>query len=438
MRTTLKLVLPLAISVLCVSTVYTIYQVRTERRNLRNDLLHRSAVLAENLQESLESSSGRANDRSLNHIVERYGQREHLVGVAVYDADGKSIGITPGLSSTFATRPAQATRAVQTDAGVADFSVVKGAPLHIYAVPLHRNGQINGSLIVVYDTGFIDSRLDHTLRDSLLNTLVQTLLIIAFAVLLVRWTFASPLAKMAKWLRSLRAGSPGTPPTLPQGEIFDQIHNEVRHLAHDLTSARAAAREEAQLRETQSALWTSDRLRVSLESKLQGDDLFVVSNREPYMHVFGENDRAVVDEHDRIEVPPHHPTYTLRRVWLSEEEDRGYYEGFSNEGLWPLCHIAHTRPVFRPEDWLFYQRINRRFADAVLDEMAGTASPILLVQDYNFALLPRMVKEARPDVRVAVFWHIPWPNPEAFGICPWQRELVEGLLGADLVGFHVQ
>ena len=104
MRTTIKLVLPLAVSVLCVSAVYTIYQVRTERRNLRNDLSHRSAVLAENLQESLESSSGRANDRSLNHIVERYGQREHLVGVAVYDADGKSIAITPGLSAAFASQ----------------------------------------------------------------------------------------------------------------------------------------------------------------------------------------------------------------------------------------------------------------------------------------------------------------------------------------------
>jgi len=242
MRTTLKLVLPLAISVLCVSAVYTVYQVRTERRNLRNDLSHRSAVLAENLQESLESSSGRATDRSLNHIVERYGQREHLVGVAVYDADGKAIAITPGLSATFSARPPQATRATQIDGGVADFPLVHGSPFHVYALPLHRNGQMSGSLIVVYDTGFIESRLEHTLRDSLLNTLVQTLLITAFAFLLVRWTFASPLAKMAKWLRTLRDGSPETLPALPQGEIFDQLHNEVRHLAHDLTSARAAAR----------------------------------------------------------------------------------------------------------------------------------------------------------------------------------------------------
>src|SRR5262249_44199348 len=135
---------------------------------------------------------------------------------------------------------------------------------------------------------------------------------------------------------------------------------------------------------------------------------------------------------DRLRVPPDRPSYTLRRVWLTDEEDRGYYEGFSNEGLWPLCHIAHTRPVFRPEDWLQYQRINRRFADTVLEEMESTESPILL------ALLPRMVKEARPDARVAIFWHIPWPNPEVFGICPWQRELVDGLLGADLIGFHIQ
>ncbi len=152
----------------------------------------------------------------------------------------------------------------------------------------------------------------------------------------------------------------------------------------------------------------------------------------------GNADREVVDAHDRLRVPPDHPSYTLRRVWLTDEEDKGYYEGFSNEGLWPLCHIAHTRPVFRPEDWLQYQKINQRFTDAVLQEMEDAESPILLAQDYHLALLPRMVKEARPDARIATFWHIPWPNPEVFGICPWQRELIDGLLGADLIGFHVQ
>jgi len=145
-----------------------------------------------------------------------------------------------------------------------------------------------------------------------------------------------------------------------------------------------------------------------------------------------------VDSHDRLRVPVDDPRYTLRRVWLSKEEEEGYYYGFANEGLWPLCHMAHTRPIFRAEDWQHYQEVNQKFTDAVLEEIEDTPKPIVLVQDYHFALLPRLLKEKRPDARVAIFWHIPWPNPEAFGICPWQRQLVDGLLGADLIGFHIQ
>jgi trehalose 6-phosphate synthase len=124
-------------------------------------------------------------------------------------------------------------------------------------------------------------------------------------------------------------------------------------------------------------------------------------------------------------------------VWLSADEEAKYYDGFANEGLWPLCHIAHTRPIFRAADWECYQRVNERFASAVLEEMEGSENPVVFVQDYHFALLPRLVKAARPDARVAIFWHIPWPNPEAFGICPWQAELLDGMLGADLLGFHI-
>jgi len=303
---------------------------------------------------------------------------------------------------------------------------------------------------------------------------VQTLLISALALLLVRWTFTEPLTRTFKWVRTLRTGQPNPPPALLQGEIMEQLHHEVTHLARDLRSARAAAEIEARLRDSNASLWTAERLRVSLHDRLQDQPLFVVSNREPYMHVFdgkdktmrmivpasgvvtalepvllacngtwvangsGNADREMVDAHDRLRVPPDRPSYTLRRVWLSDDEDKGYYDGFSNEGLWPLCHIAHTRPIFRPEDWLQYQRINQRFADAVLQEMADVDSPILLAQDYHLALLPRMVKDVRPDARVAIFWHIPWANAEVFGICPWQRELIEGLLGADLIGFHIQ
>ena len=469
----LKLVVPLTVSVLIVSLVYAAYEIRTERRNLQNDLTHRSAVLAENLQESLESSSTHITDRNLNHLVERYVQREHLLGAAVYNSGGEEIAITKGLPTLFASRPEVGARAAAKDQPAGGFQKDSGAPVYLYALPVHRGDSVIGSVLVIYDTSYIQARVWLALRDALLNALLQTLLITALAFFLVRWTFTNPLAKTAKWLQKLRSDPTDSASALSHDEIFGPIHNEARHLARDLNSARAAAQEEAQLRESQLSQWTAQRLRVSLQTKLQGDALFVVSNREPYMHVFDENhevrvvvpasglvtalepvlqacegtwiangsgnaDREVVDEHDRIPVPPQRPSYTLRRVWLSAEEERWYYEGFSNEGLWPLCHIAHTRPLFRPVDWMYYQRINRRFAEAALKEMEQAKSPVLLVQDYHFALLPKMVKDARPDVRVAMFWHIPWPNAEAFGICPWQRELVEGLLGADLVGFHIQ
>jgi alpha,alpha-trehalose-phosphate synthase [UDP-forming] len=245
----------------------------------------------------------------------------------------------------------------------------------------------------------------------------------------------------------------------------------VETLAESLMAARAAAEAEARLRVSGENLWTAERLAVHMRERTGSSRIFVVSNREPYMHVkqgretvcvvppsglvtaiepvlracdgvwvasgSGNADAANVDEFDRLRVPPDDPRYTLRRVWLSEEEESRYYDGFANEGLWPLCHIAHTRPIFRPGDWECYQRVNERFAAALLEEMEGCADPIVFVQDYHFALLPRLVKAARPDARVAIFWHIPWPNPEAFGICPWQAELLDGLLGADLIGFHI-
>jgi trehalose-6-phosphate synthase len=474
MRTTLKLVVPLAISVVLVSLLYAGYQVRTERRNLRSDLIHRSAALADSLQNSLEPFSGTKTDKNLQHITEHFTQREHLLGVAVYDAAGNILARSSAVPDDFKVRPPPALRATRENADTYEFQEISGSPLFVYAAPLHRNLDQTGSLLLVYSTAYIDQRLSHALRDALLTAVLQTLLITSLAFFLVRWTFTKPLARITKWMQSLRAGESQSSAKLPSGELFEQIHTEVSHMARDLHMARAAAHQEAQLRETQSSVWTADRLRVSLRLKLEDKPLFVVSNREPYMHVrdekdksiqvivpasgvvtalepvlkacngtwiangSGNADREVVDEHDRLQVPPERPSYTLRRVWVTDEEDRGYYEGFANEGLWPLCHIAHTRPIFRPDDWNYYQAVNRRFADAVLQEMEGTQSPIVLVQDYHFALLPRMIKEARPDAAVAIFWHIPWPNAEIFGICPWQRELVDGLLGADLIGFHIQ
>ncbi|OGP74837.1 MAG: trehalose-6-phosphate synthase [Deltaproteobacteria bacterium RBG_13_58_19] len=197
----------------------------------------------------------------------------------------------------------------------------------------------------------------------------------------------------------------------------------------------------------------------------------MVSNREPYMHIYrgaevevimpasgmaialdammqacggtwiasgtGEADQEAIAGRDTIMVPPHDPKYQLHRLWLTREEEIGYYYGFSNEALWPLCHIAYTRPNFSPHQWEIYKSVNRKFADAVLSQV-GQKRTIVFIQDYHFALLPRMLKEADPGLAVCQFWHIPWPNYEAFRICPWANEILEGLLGNDLLGFHLQ
>ena len=475
MRTTLKLVLPLIVSVALVSLLFAAYQVRTQRRNLRNDLTRRAEVLAESLQEATDplfEKNERSSDKSMQRVVDRFAQREHMKGIAIYEADGHLRAMTSSLGEEFKDAPETAKRSIQKNAAQGDFTAVNDSPVYLYAVPLQRAGKTAGALLVIFETSYINFRVLLTVRDALLTALLETLLISGLALILVRVTFLDPLKRTAKWLRTLRAGETQIPASLPQGEIFDQLNKEMTHLARDLGAARAAAAEEAQLRETHASVWTAERLRISLQRKLNGKPLFVVSNREPYMHVKSERgpevlvpasglvtalepvlvatdgtwvahgsgsaDRETVDESSRLRVPPDLPSYTLRRVWLTEEEVKGYYEGFANEGLWPLCHIAHTRPTFRPEDWRQYQQANRRFADAVLQEMEGVEAPIVLAQDYHFALLPKMVKEARPDARVAIFWHIPWPNAEVFAICPYQRELLDGLLGADLIGFHTQ
>lgn len=217
--------------------------------------------------------------------------------------------------------------------------------------------------------------------------------------------------------------------------------------------------------------WTDTFLQQMAQEHLHGMRLVVVSNREPYMHVYregeivceqpasgmvsgidpvlracggvwvahgsGSADRRVVDAHGRIPVPPHEPRYLLKRVWLTEEEEAGYYYGFANEGLWPLCHVVFTRPRFAIRDWSAYVRVNEKFAHAVLAEI-GSDPAVVWIQDYHFALLPRLLKEARPDLLVAQFWHIPWPNPEAFRICPWKKDILWGLLANDLLGFHIR
>jgi alpha,alpha-trehalose-phosphate synthase [UDP-forming] len=472
MRMSLRLILSLVAAVTLVSIAFAFYQVRADDQARRTDLEKRAQVLAESLQETIQPILAKGSQENLQRIVERFGNRERLAGIVIYDDQGHPVVTTSNLAARLGPIPPPLNKAVFRGNGHGDFVQVGENKMHVYAVPLRRNEQTMWALAVFHDASYIDAQDTKIWRDAFKHVLIQMLLISGITLLIVRWSMERPIKRMAQWLQDLRAGSTLPNPELPGEEVFKPLTREVTHLAASLKVARASAEEEARLREAADSLWTAERLRIYQHSALEDSRLFVVSNREPYEHVYrgnsvetvvpasglvtamepilrachgtwvahggGDADHHTVDANDRLGVPPEEPQYTLRRVWLTKQEEERYYNGFANEGLWPLCHIAHTRPVFRAEDWEAYREVNAKFADALLEEMAGAEHPIVLVQDYHFALLPKLIKEKRPDVRVAIFWHIPWPNPEAFGICPWQRELLEGLLGADLIGFHIQ
>jgi len=471
MRMGLRLTLWLIAGITGVSLLFAVYQVEAEYQARRHELKRRAEVLGESLQETVEQVRGERSLAELERIVQRFGNREHLAGVAIYDENAIPIAATPNLSVLGVRVPAVEQAALQGKEAGAFFSP-QGVPMYVYAVPVRRNGGVVGAVAVFHDAAYIESQRWQIWHDTGVRMLVQMLLIAAITLLMVRGSMMRPIARIAQWTQAARAGRVTAPLELPVDAGFEPLTAEVRKLATSLREAQASAEEEARLRGAAEAHWTPERLRVYISNMLRDSRLFVVSNREPYEHVrqgnairaqvpasglvtalepilracdgtwiaqgAGDADRETADPHGRLRVPPDTRQYTLRRVWLSKEEEDGYYSGFSNEGLWPLCHIAHTRPIFRTADWKAYRAVNARFAEAALEEMEGAEHPIVLLQDYHFALLPRLIKEKRPDARVAIFWHIPWPNPEAFAICPWQAELLDGLLGADLIGFHIQ
>lgn len=245
---------------------------------------------------------------------------------------------------------------------------------------------------------------------------------------------------------------------------------ESRALIADLRSLAARVTAEGDARDEERT-WTPGRIKSLVRDKLDGARVVILANREPVIHQrvdgevhqmrpasglvsalepviracagtwvghgSGNADREFVDAHDRLQVHADAAPYTLRRVWLTEAQERGYYYGFSNEGLWPLCHIAHRRPNFRSSDFDAYREVNQLFVDAVCED-ADTPDPIVLVQDYHFARAPRMLRDRMPRATVLAFFHIPWPNAERLGICPWRSELLDGMLGASIVGFHTQ
>jgi alpha,alpha-trehalose-phosphate synthase [UDP-forming] len=469
----LRLIVALIVGVTLVSLASSWYEVQADKEALRYDLEHKAETLGESLAGNAELYLATGDRSGLEQMVQHFSNRDHLLGIGVYSRDGSPLVVTPDLNSLLSVIPQALTDALSGDRSESRFMRLHFKRVYMLAAPLHAaDKSVIGGIVIVYDTAFIRAEIFRVWGRVFVHIAGQVLVIVAITLLIVRWSLAGPIARAAQWMKTLRTGRHAAQPPTKDLDFLLPLAREMAPLAESMQQARAAAEIEARLRNTNASLWTAQRLADHVRNKLDGSNLFVVSNREPYIHNrqgntitvtvpasglvtaiepilcacngtwvaqgSGNADVETVDGHDRLQVPPDDPRYTLRRVWLSPEEEEGYYYGFANEGLWPLCHMAHTRPTFRASDWEYYNKVNERFADALVEEMAGEKHPVVLIQDYHFALLPRMVKDRMPHARVAIFWHIPWPNPESFSICPWQRELLDGLLGADLIGFHVQ
>jgi alpha,alpha-trehalose-phosphate synthase [UDP-forming] len=469
----LRLIVALIIGVTLVSLASSWYEVRTTKDALRRELVSKAEILGQSLAADAESPLQAGDTARLELIVQRSRKRDHLLGIGIYGRDGTPLVVTPGLGPLLSGAPKLMTDALLGDRTASEFVRLRLKQTHMLVAPIRAaDNKVVGEIIVVHDATYIGTEILLVWSRFFLRMAIQVLVIAVITSLVLRWSLVGPIVRFAQWMKALRTGRHAVQPTAQDLNFLLPFANEVAPLAEGMRQARAAAEAEARLRNINESLWTAQRLADHVRNKLDGNSLFVVSNREPYAHTrhdkgisvtvpasglvtaiepilrachgtwvahgSGNADAETVDAHDRLQVPPDDPRYTLRRIWLSTEEEDGYYNGFANEGLWPLCHLAHTRPTFRTSDWECYNKVNKKFADALVEEIGGEEHPVMLIQDYHFALLPRMLKERLPQAKVAIFWHIPWPNAESFSICPWQRELLDGLLGADLIGFHTQ
>jgi trehalose 6-phosphate synthase len=419
----------------------------------RHDVELRSTLVFNSMRDELANLLTAGTAAPINNLFDRLAPDDWLLAAGFCDHDGTLRYHSKLMPENFSCEKVARTTS-------ASFSTIDSDKRNIIvsSFPIATR-KTSGHFILLHDLAYAERRSVQAriwITISLAGVaLIGTALVSAFALLVVRRC----LHAMRRAIEDVKAGRDSD-----SGEDGTTFGREIRDALRDLAETRRSV-------DATLVNWSPETLHRMLESQLPDAEIIVVSNREPYIHNrtpdgvavqtpasglvaaiepvmracggvwiahgSGSADRDVVDASDRIRVPPTSPAYTLRRVWLSEHEEEGYYFGFSNEALWPLCHIAFVRPAFRESDWHEYRSVNARFAAAVVEE-AKRPDPIILVQDYHFALLPKMIRERLPDATIVTFWHIPWPNSETFGICPWRAEIVAGLLGSSVLGFHTQ
>jgi trehalose 6-phosphate synthase len=450
-------VIALLLALIVLAWVASIAAEQMSRRWFEEDVDQRARLAVRGARETLALHWRAGDQERLKATLATLTRDEHILAAAACGED-----------LAFVTRSAEFPKAL-TCSGVAphvgaeragnggpwrrwsEVTSLDGSRVHVSATPLEDEAGRLGFVLLVHDLTYADLRGAAARRATFV---VLALLAVASALatrVATRFAWQDWTAEMQRLLRGVG-----------RRQEFQPVLRDIHELV------------ERSIAEAQGAggVWGPDRLRHVVNRHLHGDEIVVVANREPYIHDrqadgtvrvlhpasglvtalepvmracsgvwvahgSGSADRETADARGRLRVPPGEDLYRLRRVWLTAEEEDGYYYGFANEGLWPLCHLAHIRPAFEASDWEHYRRANARFADAVVQEVTSD-DPVVLVQDYHFALLPRMLRERLPRATIISFWHIPWPNAERLGICPWHDELLEGMLGSSILGFQTQ
>ncbi len=457
-----RLVIPLVLVLGSLTWVGSTVIEKLTRGWFERDLNARAELVVASAREALAGPWDEGDHKRIQRFLEEITRDERILASGACDASGADLmantrDYPQSLACGRLRANLQRTGGWQPWHGVvADLA---GGNVHVSAVPVADGERVLGFVVLLHDLRFVERR----------GAAAQRLLLFGFAILAgVASIITMVVARLSwrGWLRQVRRllrGGPDDGQVIGNPE-FKPIARDVRDLMQRIASDGNGA---------VGGRWTPERLKETLRRNLMGEKVILVANREPYIHEklpdgggirtlhpasglvtalepvmracsgvwiahgAGSADRETADENGRVKVPPGEESFVIRRVWLSPEQEKGYYYGFSNEGLWPLCHLAHARPIFRADDWNYYQAVNRKFADAVVAE-ADSEDPIVLVQDYHFAMAPQMIRKRLPRATILTFWHIPWPNAERFGICPWRNEILEGLLGSSIVGFHTQ
>lgn len=457
MRFSLRFVIPLLFAISLSAYLVAVLIDEMTLKWFTRDLELRTRLITTTIQDVFVKPTNAEVKRTFERLI----QDERLYALAYCSPDGQ-------LSYATENFPTSVNCDLAPDEPLESHEMfrVNKTPLHFSFQPIMAGRKWRGHLVLAHDMSFVDRRSRDTKTYVFYTFVALAVMVIGMTVFIAQWSWRDWIYGLRRLIRGeglFQFTNDGAAP-----KEFSPIVKDLKNLLRRIETERVSLDEDA-------ITWSPKTLKDLLQRELAGDEILIVSNREPYIHNHkvdengrrievqipasglvtalepvmracsgtwiahgsGSADKLVVDKHDRVQVPPNDPSYYIRRLWLTPEEEQHYYYGFSNEGLWPLCHIAHTRPVFRAEDWDFYKRVNEKFADAVREE-AKTDSPVVLVQDYHFALLPRMIRQSLPKATIITFWHIPWPNSEVFGICPWRDEILDGLLGSSIIGFHTR